>query len=216
MKVNKFVLFLFQRYFEKLTKKARTNFYPDPIYNPKLNIPYYSDENENHKIDVYYAKAKRKNITLIDIHGGAYLFGHRSQNYHFGRIFLDEGYDFIALDYVTNSKKHNTIDIVKDCVEALYYISLHLKELNMENNRFVIMGDSAGGHLALLMAELLNNEALKEKFTTKNINIQFDAIMLNCPVYDYVPLGEGSMTRGARRKMFGPSFENMEIGRAHV
>ena len=210
MKIPSLAIWFIQKRFERMIAKAVTNFYPDPIYRPKNNIPYLDDNHENHKFDVYYAKAKRKNVTIIDIHGGSYLFGHRLENYNLARIFLDEGYDFIAVDYVPNTGKRNTIDIVRDCVDCLHYISLHLRELNMEDNRFVICGDSAGGHLALLMAEILANDALKEKFTSKNINIKLEAILLNCPVYDYVPLGEDSMTRRARRRMFGPTFENME------
>ena len=210
MKLPAFVIYILQKRLERLINKAQKNFYPDPIYRPRVNIPYLDDNHDNHKIDVYYAKSKRKNITIIDIHGGGYITGHRICNYELARVFLDDGYDFIACDYAPNLNNRNTIDIVRDCVDCLHFISLHLRELDMQNNRFVICGDSAGGHLALLMAELLNNDALKEKFTTKNINLKLEAILLNCPVYDYVPLGKDMLTRRARRKMYGPTFENIE------
>ena len=46
---------------------------------------------------------------------------------------------------------------VEDTRCALIYIVRHAKELNIDVNRIVIMGGSAGGHLAL-MAGLLGND----------------------------------------------------------
>ena len=95
----------------------------DEKYRPHRNIPYLDDDNEHHKFDLYFSPSKdKKNCLIIDIHGGSYIFGHRKENYTFGTVFLDAGFDFVTTDYIANNGKMSTRDLIDQNIKCICYI----------------------------------------------------------------------------------------------
>lgn len=202
---------IIQRKITKGLDKTNEETIIDKKYKPLLDVSYNFDGNEYHKFFVLFAPEKRKNICIIDIHGGAYLFGHRIQNYEFGKVFLDKGFDYIGIDYIPNINKRSTYDMLNDCAECLDYIAEHLKELGLENDKLVLMGDSAGGHMALVLAEMICDKNFARGFYGKSINLDIKCLLVNCPAYDFVNLGTKTMTKAAQKYMFGPKWYDLEI-----
>ena len=215
MKIGALPIIYIKKRLERIIRRARKGFKVDENLKVKFNIPYINDGNDYHKIDVYYATKKKKNRCIIDIHGGAYLFGNRLNNYHFAKFFLEKGFDVITVDYIPNINKRGTMDIVNDVATALEYVASHLKELDLENDDFVMCGDSAGGHLALLFTEMINDDKYRRTVTTRQFNLPVKALLLNCPVYDYLHLGEDSLLKTGQRYMFGPNYQD-KIERALI
>ena len=181
----------------------------DPKYNPKQNIPYMNDNKEHHKFDVYYTSNKdKKNCLVIDIHGGAYLFGHRQENYEFGTVFLDAGFDFIAIDYIANNGRRSVNDIVDQCVKCITYIANHMEELGFPKDYPVVLtGDSAGGHLASTITELFLDKKYASLLGHDLPSLNIKALAINCPVFKFVGLGDGLSNSGMKR-MFGPDWRD--------
>lgn len=172
------------------------------------DIPYISDGDDKHKYDVLITNKERKNICVIDIHGGSYLFGNRRYNYEFGKAFLNQGYDFISIDYKPNSSGRDTSNIILDCVLCLNHIVSNLDKYGLEYDKIVITGDSAGGHLALIISEMLNDNSIAESLGYDVPKIKPICTLLSCPVYDYEKLGLEQMSDGARKVMFGNNIDN--------
>lgn len=210
MMLNRLELNLTIWYVNRLIKKGRKNFVMEDKYIIKENVPYIDDGNFYHKFDIMYGLGEKKNLCIIDIHGGAYVLGDRKNNLDFGKAFCDAGYDFIAIDYVPNNGKLSTLDLFTDCLKAINYITSHLKELNIEYNRFAIVGDSAGGHFALLLTEILNNKEFAQNFLQITNKINFVGTLVNCPVYDFLHLGDGVLKKGALKRMLGPKYKDIE------
>lgn len=186
--------------------KRRKRYKTIDSYEHKLDVPFIDDKYINHKFDLFFAKEKRSNICVIDIHGGAYILGQHRDNFVFGEALLNMGYDFISLDYLPNNGKRDTLDLINDIYKGLRYVFDHLKELGLENDKFVIAGDSAGGHFALLFAELISNPKLaKEKFDFDLEDIDISSVIVNCPVYDFINITVG-LTNGASKRMLGPKY----------
>ncbi len=210
MKVNGLMVKILRKQILGQIKRRRKGYPPHGEFTEYLNIPYINDGNPQHTFDIFLAKENRKSICIIDIHGGSYIFGHHQDNYPFAYVFLKEGFDVVTLDYQPNDGKMDTKDLIDDVAKNINYLFAHLKEYNLENDQFVISGDSAGGHIALTITEaLLDKEYAKELgYEFSNINIK--ACLVNGPVYDFVHIGEGAMTNSGMKRMFGPNYLDKE------
>ena len=207
MKVNGLIVSFLKVLMEKDNKKRRKTF---PEHDPnfeKVDVPYAQDDNFYHRFDVFYPKDMRKRLCIIDIHGGAYVGGSRKENFKFGTKFTEQGFDFIAIDYIPADGKRSTKDQIDECAQAIQYIFEHKTELNLEEDRFVLMGDSAGGHFALLLAEAVCDKKFAAELGYSFDRVEFLGVLINCPVYDYANIGE-TMAKSGNKRMFGPKFFN--------
>ena len=209
MKVGKLILNILYHKLLRKTKKEIKEVKNFNVYPSLLDIPYKDDGLFNHKFDVIKAVENRNNICYLNVHGGAYMFSTHRNNYYYATKFVERGFDAVLLDYLPNDGKRNTIDLIKDTLDNLLYVFEHKKELGLENDRFFIGGDSAGGHISLLCALIVNNKDLQEKFGYDFKDNKVEAIILSCPVYDYETIGE-AMTKAAQKRMFGPLYFDQE------
>lgn len=195
---------------ENATKCRKLIF--DKKYNPKRDIPYIDDGNNYHKFDLYYTPVKdKKNCLVIDIHGGAYIFGHREENYTFGTVFLDAGFDFISIDYIPNDGKHSINDIVDQCVKCISYIATHLEEYGFNKDyKIVLTGDSAGGHLASTITELFLDKEYAGLLGYELPYLNIKALAINCPVFRFVDLGTDALSKSGLKRMLGPDYGDKE------
>lgn len=116
------------------------------------NLPY--GEAAEQKVDVYTPKlaSERKRPGLLLIHGGGWKDGSRKSVIRvYGLPFLRQGFVVAAVDY-RMSGVAKAPAAVSDVLEALNWFKNEAKRLNVDSNRIVVMGDSAGGHLALMAA----------------------------------------------------------------
>ena len=174
----------------------------------KLSVPYVDGGTSEQVMDIYFAApGVRKDAVLIDIHGGFYIAGKRENNRGFASVFLREGYDVVLLEYRVNNGITDVSDELADCAAALDYLSAHSQELNLNNDRMFLTGDSAGGHLALYMAEASEDASLPirpKSFKTRGV-------MLNCPAYDFASYAEGSgFSKSALAWFIGPRYKDRQ------
>lgn len=176
------------------TKENKALFYADSCRN-RIGIPYVQDGSPAQVLDIYYAEsADRKDAVLIDIHGGFYVGGNRRNNRSFASVFLKEGYDVVLLEYRLNDGTLDVSDELSDCAAALDYLTENAGELGINKDRVFLSGDSAGGHLALFLAE--------KNFTPK-------AVLLNCPAYDFASFANtDAYTEDALAWFIGPRWND--------
>ena len=208
MKIGRFLLNLLKIKMVRFRNSINKN-YRFGLVKEKRNIPYIDDGNINHQFDIYYASENRKNICLFDIHGGSYIFNSHIDNYEFALEFVKRGYDVITLDYLPNDGKMNVIDQVNDILKNIEYIANNLNELEINKDKYVLTGDSAGGHFALLMMELFSDKELLKQFGFE-IDIHFEGVLVNSPVYDVMNIGNGYLSKSGYKRMFGPDYMSRE------
>lgn len=211
MKFGRLVVELCKWNSEKDNRKRRKLMPPYGRYEERINIPYIDDDDIHHKFDVIYApKEKRKGCCIIDIHGGAYIFGESQDNYNFMTIFVEQGYDVVLVDYRLNDGKLvSTKDQVDDIALCINYVFSHLKELELDKDDFAITGDSAGGHFALLIAEAIMNKDVAKKLGYEFPDIPIKATLLNCPVYDFENISKGTLNSAGQKRMFGRDYKDL-------
>ncbi len=208
MKFGRFSLFVLKQLVKNDIKKRRKN-YPPHSFRERINIPYVNDNNVHHTYDVYLANEEnRKHCCIIDIHGGSYIFGEHKDNYPFGYTQLENGYDVVLIDYIPNDGKHDISDIFNDVILNIRHLVENLQEYGLENDTFIIAGDSAGGHLALLLSEVLVSEKVREELGIEPINLKILGTVVNSPVYDYASIAnaDGPLSKAGMKRLLGPRY----------
>ena len=202
IKVNKTLL---QMVVSTSNKVSTDSAYADSL-EKRIGVPYVPDGTPSQVVDIYYApKDIRRDAVLIDIHGGFYVAGKRQNNRKFASVFLREGYDVVLLEYRVND---GTLDVsagLGDCAAALDYLAVNAGKLGLNAHMMFLTGDSAGGHLALYLAEGASDKSLPvrpEKFKPRGV-------LLNCPAYDFASFANGeSFTKDALAWFMGPRYED--------
>ena len=177
-------------------------------YDGKIDIPYVDNASTEQMLDIFYATdVVRKNAVLVDFHGGFYVAGQKEGNRAFASAFLKEGFDVVLVSYRLNDGKLDVSDELADCAAAADYVTLHAEELGLNKDRMFVTGDSAGGHLALYIAEGSQDHTLPvhpEHFKPLGA-------LLNCPAYDFAAYSDAEMYAKSFKEWFlGPKYEDKE------
>lgn len=125
-------------------------------YTAQLDAVYATVDGWNGRMDIYnQPKANKPTPVVINIHGGGWNKGVKESQTGFNSFFK-AGYAVANVEYRLTGQA-TAPAAVEDVRCALIYIVTHAKALNIDVNKIVVMGGSAGGHLAL-MAGLLAND----------------------------------------------------------
>ena len=125
------------------------------------NVPYANDTIQKYLLDIYLSPDAGKNLPLVMwIHGGTWMLNDKYADMGYMKNmvkgFIDSGYAFTSIDY-----RHSTQAVypaqIKDCNEAIEYLYENAAKYNIDKNRIALIGFSAGGHLASLLALTNNN-----------------------------------------------------------
>ena len=190
---------------KKFIKKHKTfgNFH---LYK---DLAYIDDGDEYHLLDIYSPVLNHENnVTLFYVHGGAYVYGHKDYQRVFCSWFVNEGFKVITPNYplLNNEKNVDVKTQVQDLFKALEFIEEFHLLYNVNLNNFCLMGDSAGGHLCLLIDLIYHNKDIQEFFEIKKLpNINIKCVALNSSMYDYPSLrklGEDVLRKKDVLKLF--------------
>lgn len=139
------------------------------------NIAYANDTLPRHLLDIYLPPNTAKPLPLVVwIHGGAWLSNDKyaDMGYMTNTVkgFIDSGYALASIDYRYSTQAAFPAQI-QDCNRAIEYLYQHASEYHIDQNNIAVIGFSAGGHLASLLA-LSNNNQVKD-FYPADTDIHF-------------------------------------------
>ena len=125
---------------------------PDITYGVANNYPL--------KLDMWQRKdAKTAVPTLIYYHGGGWIFGDRTGATLMFLPYLEMGWNVINVEYRMASVSLAPA-AVEDCRCALRWALRNAKQYNIDVDRIVLTGHSAGGHLSLITGMLPDGTGL--------------------------------------------------------
>jgi acetyl esterase/lipase len=129
--------------------------YPEN-YTAKLNVVYTTVGSWEGKVDFYLPENTGKQTAIvINIHGGGWNHGVKESQTGFS-TFFKAGYAVANIEYRLTGQA-TAPAALQDARCALIYIIKNAKALNIDANKIVVMGGSAGGHLALMAGFLAND-----------------------------------------------------------
>ena len=132
------------------------------------------NDKKAHLFDLYEAKenhAKARPL-IIWMHGGGFKYGSKGARgiKLWSQTFAQRGYVCADINYRLSKKmpllhfdvlKEACYDAVQDAKAAMEYFKLHHKEYNIDPNKIILGGNSAGGMIAMQTAYSSNAELAK-------------------------------------------------------
>jgi acetyl esterase/lipase len=118
------------------------------------NVTYLVASNYEAKMDVYQRRgpANSQQIgpqpTIIYMHGGFWAAGSKEASLMSLMPWLEMGWNVVNVEYRL-ARVALAPAAVEDCLCALRYVAAQAKTYNIDVNRILVTGESAGGHLAL-------------------------------------------------------------------
>lgn len=126
------------------------------------NIVYRSVGKYDAKLDVYQHSGKGVRPTLLYIHGGAWADIRSKDQYALWFApFLALGWNAVNVEY-RPSGVATAPAAVEDCLCAEHWLFEHAAQYGFDKSQVVVMGHSAGGHLAMMVGMTPANSALRK------------------------------------------------------
>lgn len=163
-------------------------------------------------LEVYKPKNRPSSTghpTIVFFFGGGWVGGNRHQFLNHAQYFAKRGLVCFLVDYRTKNKHGATpFECLKDAKSAIRYIRENAAELNVDPNRIIGSGGSAGGHLAAATALIEDYNDPEDDLSVSCIP---NALVLFNPVMDNGPGGYGYERIGSDYKDFSP-LHNIQNG----
>ncbi len=140
-------------------------------YEAKIDEVYHEVNGWKGREDVYYnPKATTPTPVVFNIHGGGWNHGVKETQTGYGSYFK-MGFAVANIEYRLTAEA-TAPAAIEDVRAAILYVVEHAKEFNIDPNKIVIQGGSAGGHLALMAGLLQNDNKFDGKYkSVKNYTI---------------------------------------------
>lgn len=128
--------------------------------------------------------------TIIDIHGGGWMYGNRRLNENYCRFLAAQGYAVMAMSYRLFPEV-GLKQMMADIFASLHWLEHFGPQKGCNLNKVYLVGDSAGAHLAGLAACLQASTKLQRIFALTPVNFEFTKIALINGVMEPTRLAEG-------------------------
>lgn len=146
----------------------------------------YGDAGVDTTFDVFTPSGGTEPLaTVVWIHGGAWISGHKEDVDPYARILASHGYSTVSLNYtVAPEKTYPTA--LEQLNGALAFLVEHAAEYRIDPDRIIIAGDSAGSNLTSQLALVTTSPeyATLLGMTPALAPEQLRGVILNCGIYD--------------------------------
>ncbi len=177
-------------FYEKIEKNEKKNYvstrliftskiyFKNEILLFKEKPKFFSFNNNKKNITNINKEINNINTIFIHIHGGAFIGSSTFNQENYLREWCKKfNIPLFGIDYGLSPKNHYP-SALNDCFQAYMWILTHSKEeLNINPNKIIISGDSAGGNLCLSLVFLL---IAINKYENVNIKLP-DLILVEYP-----------------------------------
>lgn len=136
----------------------------------------YSDQHPRNLLDIFtpagVEKTQQPRPVLIDIHGGAWITGNRSQQAvpllnHMTR----QGWVCVSISYRLGPQCRFPA-MIEDVLKAIAWVKQHIGDYSGDPNFIALSGGSAGGHLTALAALAANDRRFQPGFEHTDTRVQ--------------------------------------------
>lgn len=125
----------------------------------------YLGKKRSTALDFYYSEntKKDKKPVFIYIHGGGFLSGTKTARQYYCYRWVKQGYFAVNINYEFG-RKHPFPSYLHQVFKAIEYTLDHKDEYNLDTDKIVIAGESAGAYIASFISAITTNKELYEKY----------------------------------------------------
>jgi len=117
-------------------------------YQAYPNLTYVTASGVEQKLDIYKRRDPGPHPTVIYIHGGFWAAGNKEGAIMTLMPWFEMGFNVVNVEYRL-ARVALAPAAVEDCLCALKYVVAQAKTYDVDVNKIVVTGESAGGHLSL-------------------------------------------------------------------
>ncbi|MBI5381099.1 MAG: alpha/beta hydrolase [Opitutae bacterium] len=186
----------------------------------------YLDPARTEKADLYLPEGRPKDYrspAMLMIHGGGWTGGDKAQNRekNIGRTLAGEGYVCLSINYQMSGVCWPAN--LHDCKNAVRFLRANAARYQIDPDRIAVLGGSAGGHLALMVAYTGDNPEFEPAAPYPGISSRVAAVinlygitnLLTRQKTDATGHPTGAVTDGSTVRVFGATrTENPALWRA--
>lgn len=147
----------------------------------RINDLKYGPDPKWNTLDVYLPKKITPPYpTIINIHGGGWVYGIKETYQYYGMGIAKRGFAFINPNYHLAPENAEYPDELDDVNRYIHWVDKHAEEYRLDRNNIFIIGDSAGGQMAEQYATIISNPEYAKFFNYQPLNLNVRAVGLNC------------------------------------
>ena len=144
---------------------------------------YSKDKNFECTMDLYFDdKIKTKRPVVLYIHGGGFVAGGKEFRKTLALWYATKGFFVVNVNYGL-SPDCVFPEQISHLVKALNWLKKKEKKYNLDLEKIVVSGDSAGAYFSAMLACVCESKALQKKLGVET-DLHFAATILNCGLYD--------------------------------
>lgn len=130
----------------------------DTTIKPTKLITYKAVDQHTLETAYYQSNVSGTRPAVLLLHGGGWRYGNHLETGDWPRLLTEAGFNVFSVEYRLSSDTYHTWrDAPTDIHDAYLYIQENADALAIDASKIHLMGQSAGGHLALLEAYLHND-----------------------------------------------------------
>lgn len=141
-------------------------------------LPYEEDGHPMHTLNLYRPAGVSGPLpTVVDIHGGGWMYGDRQLNRNYCMYLASRGYAVMGMSYRLVPEV-TVAGQVQDVFASLHWLAEHSTEYGFDLSRVLLTGDSAGGHLTGLTACVQLSPDLQKLYQVDPLPFSFSALAI--------------------------------------
>src|SRR5262245_42803417 len=135
--------------FAQLSPTAEWATHAQNQYAIQATVTYLTASGYESKLDIYRGRdVQTPQPTLVFYHGGGWVGGTKEASFMTLMPWFEMGWNVVNVEY-RMARVAEAPAAVEDAICALRYVVNNAKNNNIDVNKIVVSGESAGGHLAL-------------------------------------------------------------------
>lgn len=144
----------------------------------KRNITYCTLDKRALQLDAFYpaSKTKVRHAAIMIVHGGGWRSGNRTQHYPLAQRLAGLGYVCFTPEYRLSTEALYP-GAVYDLKAALRWIHAHARQYAVDTNKIAVLGFSAGGQLAALLATTNNDTSFEGSLCNTKYSSRVQALV---------------------------------------
>lgn len=143
----------------------------------------YGPYGESNLLDIYRPDETSVLPVVVSVHGGAYFYGDKDLYRFYCMQFAKEGFAVVNFNYRLSPESKFPAPL-EDINEMLTWLKNNAKEYNLDTDKIILIGDSAGAQLASQYATIFTNQEYRNLFKLKTPDIKIIGLSLACGLYD--------------------------------